>query len=815
MQKRQSIVLFLFASLFLVSGAAGLAYQIVWERLLELFFGVSMVSVTLIVGAFMAGLGIGSLVGGRVARRVKNTLLVYGLLELGIAAFGLVSRPLIFWIGQKTAGSPYALVFLISFAILLIPTTLMGMTLPFLTQSFVRRIETSGSVIGILYGINTLGAAFGTVLAGYVLIGAYGFDGATTIAVAMNAIVGLCAVVLGRWQGRGVQLSESEPPASAPAIRWGYKTILASSFLVGFIGLGFEMLWIRILHIVNKNTAYSFPSILFIFLLGLALGGYIFGRQADKSRNPILLFCKLEMTGAILATFTLLFFWWSLRYNPPWIQNFFETQKPALPFVKVQHDLLFSKRLLLATLWDYFLPILILVLPASLVQGGGLPVLDRIAINNPALAGRRVGDIHLANIIGSVAGTLVISFILLPGVGSEWTLKLLALLTVSFLAFYVLGLKGEKFSEKPNKLFQHVILSRVAAKNLRFSREILAEKGDSSLPTVTQNDIQDSFHPNSKEGSKRDLLQLAGFGFTLLLGITLTPGQGQFYTRLYETGMQQEAVISESGDSVLALTYLPGSGKQEGLFWIGGEVNSFFPPEGIYETRALACAGASEPQRVLVIGFGGGYTTLFFKAIPGVDQIVVVELLSDIAPFLTENLESVRVTLEDPRVTYIVDDGRRYLNASPDEKFDLIAIDPLREHTAGHNNLYSEEAMQIYLEHLSPGGVLCAWMREDRVIPHTIIRVFPYADQFANELVIASNAPISYNSDYMDSIASEYRMFTDGLYVNGLPAYPSTQAALSSLLADQGDILESEKNTPYLTDLKPWLEYYLLSEPIK
>ena len=196
MQKRQSIVLILFASLFLVSGAAGLVYQIVWERLLGLFFGVTMVSITLIVGAFMAGLGLGSLIGGRLARQVKNTLLVYGLLEIGIAAFGVVSQPLIFWIGERTAGSSYLLVFLFSFLILLIPTTLMGMTLPLLTQSFVHRVETSGGVIGILYGINTLGAAVGSALAGYVLVGIFGFDGTIFIAVAMNAIVGLFAVVL-------------------------------------------------------------------------------------------------------------------------------------------------------------------------------------------------------------------------------------------------------------------------------------------------------------------------------------------------------------------------------------------------------------------------------------------------------------------------------------------------------------------------------------------------------------------------------------------------------------------------------------------
>ena len=216
-----------------------------------------------------------------------------------------------------------------------------------------------------------------------------------------------------------------------------------------------------------------------------------------------------------------------------------------------------------------------------------------------------------------------------------------------------------------------------------------------------------------------------------------------------------------------------------------------------------------------MIGFGGGYTTLFFKAIPSVDQIVVVELLGDIKPFLNANLESARVTLADPRVTYIVDDGRRYLNAFPDEKFDLIAIDPLREHFAGHNNLYSEEALGLYLDHLSPGGVLCAWMKEDRIVPHTVARVFPYADLYLNELMIGSNVPITYNQAYMEGIASEYRMFVDKLYVDGLPDYPTTEAALSGLIADQDDILEAEKNTLYLTDLKPWLEYYLLRKPLK
>jgi predicted membrane-bound spermidine synthase len=617
---KMPLFLYLFAALFLVSGAAGLIYEIAWQRLLEQHFGVTMTSVTLIVSAYMAGLGIGSLVGGRIAVNLKSTLLVYGILEIGIALFGVISPNVIYWIGQSMAGSPYVLVFLMSFLVLLIPTFLMGMTLPLLTQSFVDRVETSGRVIGVLYGINTLGAAIGSALAGYLLIGFFGLDGTIYIAVLLNAIVGLCAFLLSPWRRIQTIPSETSQPANSPTVALGYRTILLSSFLVGFLGLGFEILWIRVLLIVNKNTAYSFPSILCIFLLGLALGGAVWGRKADSSANPALLFCKLEMIGAAVAAFTFLAFWLSLQWDVSLIGNFFETQKPSIPFIRIDREWLFSKRVLLANLSDYFLPIFVLVLPASLVLGGGLPVLDRLSINNPLLSGRRVGDIHLANIFGSVAGTFVTSFILLPAMGSEVTLKLFALSTFLFPAFYFLD-------------------------------EIRKKSGQNHSSLIF-------------------------IGSILLIGVILLPGRGEFYTRLYASGSEQEVIISESGDSVLALTYEPDSARKTGLLWIGGEINSFFPPKALYESRAMVCAGASTPKRILVIGFGGGYITMFFQSIPDVKEIVIVELFEDLSPFLRENQESARATLEDARITYIVDDGRRYLNAFPEEKFDLIPLIP-------------------------------------------------------------------------------------------------------------------------------------------
>jgi predicted membrane-bound spermidine synthase len=680
-------------------------------------------------------------------------------LEIGIALFGLVSPNVIVWIGQATAGAPYVLVFLISFAILLIPTTLMGMTLPLLTQSFVDRVEVSGRIIGLLYGINTLGAALGALLAGYVLIGFYGFDGTVYIAVLLNGLVGLSAFLLSRWQFALAAEAESAQRTSPANIVWGYKTILLSSFLVGFIGLGFEMLWIRILLIVNKNTAYAFPSILFVFLLGLALGGYFWGRKADTSSNPVALFCKIELSGAVVAALTFLLFAFSLQYHPSWIENFAQTQKPLLPFYEADKQFFFSKRVLLANLWGYFLPILILVLPASLVMGGGLPVLDRLSINNPLLSGRRVGDIHLANIIGSVAGSLAISFLLLPTIGSEWTMKLLVLSMFFFPAFYLLS--------------------------------------KAQMPSISKQD-----------------LSLISLGLIALVGIFLLPSRGEFYNHLYSYGTGQVALISESGDSVLALTYDSASNGKSGWFWIGGEINSLFPVAGIYEERALVCAGASRPKRILIIGFGGGFSTLFYKSISDVDEIVVVELLSDIAPFLRRNLDSARMALSDPRITYLVDDGRRYLNSFPDETFDLISIDPLRVHTAGHNNLYSEEALKIYRDHLTPNGILCAWMDEHHAIPHTTAQVFPYVDQYRNELMVASNRPIVYQTEYMGRVAASYADLTGELYGPTVSIHLDPLKGFGFFQRDQSQILSDERHRPILRDMNPRLEYYFFVKPV-
>jgi predicted membrane-bound spermidine synthase len=747
----------IFTALFLISGAAGLIYEIIWERLLELYFGVTMTSITLIVSAYMAGLGLGSLFGGRLAQKLKSPLSTYGLLEIGIGLFGLISPILLNWIGRSTAGSPYWLVFILSFAFLLAPTFLMGTTLPLLSQAFINRVEKSGQVVGLLYGINTLGAAFGCLLAGYVLIGKFGFDGASLVAVAFNIGVGLAAILASRWIIFPPPNPATQSTTRNTSTYWIYRQILFTSFLVGFIGLGFEMLWIRILHIINKNTSYGFASILFVFLIGLAIGGYYWGRRADSAPDPEKLFWQVEIGVGIIASLVFLSLWISINTNMPFpgLSDFWFMQKPVPPFVAVNDVFVFSRRQLLFSLFTYFLPILVIVLPASFIMGGGLPILDRIAINSPEVAGRKVGDIHLANIIGSVFGSLIISFWMLPNLGTEWTHKALVLLGLTFPVFY--------FIRKSNHLFR-----------------------DPASATV--------------------ILATVALLFFL-------PGKGQLYPRLFETMTGDQAITLESSDSVITLT-LDSTSKPNWL-WIGGETNSFYPPDGTYESRGILCAGASQPKRVLIIGMGGGVAARFFQTIPDIQEIVIVELMTDLGDLLYDNVELTRPVFDDPRIRYIADDGRRYLYAHPNDKFDIIFADPLRWYSSGHNNLYSLEAMQLYQAHLTENGVFCAYVDQPHALPFTIAQVFPEADQFAFRTVIASNQQIQYNLTYMESIKQNYVTDMSNILKPGTEKKLSPKYLLSEFLRDREQIISDEKESPILSDLKPELEYYFFNPPIK
>ncbi len=755
---------YIISTLFFLSGASGLIFQTVWVRLLEIFFGVTLVAITLIVSSYMAGLGIGTLIGGRLASKLSNSkqnIKAYGVVQLGIALFGFLSPQLIDWVGRNTAGSSYALVFILSFLLMVIPTMLMGMTLPFLVQAFNLEIKETGKTIGFLYGINTLGAAFGALLAGFWLIGFFGFGGAIIVAVSCNFLAGIGALYLHQTihfqsgKDRVSDLDEAEKPQTT----WNFKTVWLSAFLVGFIGMGFEMLWIRFLGIISKNTAYTFPGILFVYLFAYALGGWLLGRKSDKCKDPIAFFCRLELTIGIVTAACFLIAW-SLINLPsfqPIIQGNFNRIQQANPlpvYVSALKDeitevLVFSRRHLFIESIKFFAPIILMVFPTAFLMGGSLPILDRIAIEKAEESGRRVSDIHLSNVIGSVLGTLLTSFIFLPLFGSELTQKLLSLITLTF--FFLLFIHNKKILWKKQVAFPILLISLVF----------------------------------------------------------LLPGKGSFYTRFYQLITKNtHVIIDESGDALLSLTFSDGFEEADGL-WIGGIQNSYFPSNGEYERSALTCAAAVKPKKVLIIGFGGGNTAKFFGSLPGVEKIVVVELVEELGQFLSEHIGTVDEFLKDPRVEYIIDDGRRYLYANPNETFDLIFIDPMWSYQAGHNNLYSEEAITLYQSHLVDSGIFCSWTNEGHFIPKTIASIFDFSDNFS-DFIVSGNSPMNYDVDYMNEV---YESF-----VKSLPEEVRTRSLkmmepeliVNGRISDRERTLLNNIGVPVLKDMNPWLEYFFI-----
>src|SRR5437773_4127257 len=272
---------------FFVSGISALVYQIAWQRILALHSGVGIYSIAMIVAAFMAGLGAGSHMGGVLSARVSraSALRIFAALELGIAAFGAASSWIYYdWLYVR-AGWLYAPPWraaLLHLASFLIPTGLMGMSLPFLVRAMVGDVAGAGRTIGFLYGINMLGASAGAWLTPWVLIRYLGIRGAIGIAAAGNVSAGLAALALYAWlrpreanryepsePSAGRTASSAPSASSPPRSLFLWIGLYASS---GFCALALEIVWFRLIDVAVKSRAYTFGTVLAIYLLGAAAG---------------------------------------------------------------------------------------------------------------------------------------------------------------------------------------------------------------------------------------------------------------------------------------------------------------------------------------------------------------------------------------------------------------------------------------------------------------------------------------------------------------------------------------------------------------
>lgn len=281
----------LLAGLFLVSGFSALIYQVVWQRSLYRVFGVHIESVTVVVTAFMLGLGVGSMVGGALIRRFPDRAATWFVLcEMGIGLFGLASLPLIEWVGTFASGGDLLKETLAVLGLLFFPTFLMGATLPILVVHVDRRVQNLGQSVGLLYGLNTLGSAMAAPFTSDVLFVLGGLRDAVHVAAGLNLAVALGVITLVRPRE---PLHRGEEPSSDSPIRWslspGLVTLLAAAS--GYLALSQEIVWMRLVSHMSGGRPHVFAHVLGALLAGMAFGAHYGGRECARSfpfyRHPL------------------------------------------------------------------------------------------------------------------------------------------------------------------------------------------------------------------------------------------------------------------------------------------------------------------------------------------------------------------------------------------------------------------------------------------------------------------------------------------------------------------------------------------------
>ena len=408
---------------FFASGFAALLCQIVWQRMLGIFAGSDTVSASLVVGAFLAGLGLGSIVGAKVADRLtpRAALAGFALAEAGVAAFALLSKAFLYdLLATGLAGivDAPAAIFALCFAGLALPTTLMGLSLPLLARAVATSLGPVAERVGRLYGLNTLGAGIGALLGGWVLVGALGFVGTLAVAAVSNLGAAALALTLRRAAPAGAAAAATHAPvqpgaAAAAGPVGGLPLWCALVFVSGYVIVALEIVWVRVLGQIGTFHAYLFPTVLGVFLIADGLGIALASRLVRRIADPRPAFFVAQAGGFAIAAATLLLAWWAV---PAW---------PLVELLSVD-----AERVNLRAFAAMLALSAIVVGPAAFAIGMTFPFVQRAVQQDLSRVGERVGWVQLANIAGNAAGAIVTGLVGLHLLGTAGTLRMLAALSV-------------------------------------------------------------------------------------------------------------------------------------------------------------------------------------------------------------------------------------------------------------------------------------------------------------------------------------------------------------------------------------------------
>lgn len=680
---------------FFASGMSSLVYQVVWVRELVLVFGATTFAVSTVLTSFMGGLALGSYYFGRRSETVARPLRLYGLLEIGIGLYGLAvpfifaALPTIYQSFWRSLQLPFFALSIVRFVfatlVLIVPTALMGATLPVLASFYARDSVRIGLRVGSLYALNTFGAVLGAAATGFVLIPAVGMNATTTTAAAINILLGVVALTLSRRiEGRrslaeGAPELADGPPVSPKSVRSLDKeasrreiaTVIAGFAVSGFVALSYEVIWSRVLSLIIGSSVYAFSIMLTTFLIGLAGGAAIAARLVDRIRRPVQTFALIEVGIGLTSLIGAYLF-------------------DDLPYVFVQLYRWVDSSAFGLLLFARFLIASFVIIVPTFLLGSLFPLVVRI-ISSGKLAratGRTVGDAYAANTVGAIAGSFASGFILIPWLGLLGSMRLCVALNFVVAGITFVGCGYQRGEGRGQRRRITTAFGAAASVLLIITAVVIEPPWD---PEIMSSAVY-RYAPSLTDKSRQ---QLSDY---------LKHGQGE--TIFYKEGITATVAVQQQGGGRV----LKVNGKPEAS--TAGDM----PTQILIGTLPLLVRERTDD--VLLIGLGSGVTLGSVEQFP-VKRVTCVELEPAVIE-ASHHFEDVNNhPLDDPRLRLVSNDGRNFIYTT-DEKFDVIVSEPSNPWVTGVANLFTLEYFKRGAERLKEDGLFSQWLQIYEMAPEDV-----------------------------------------------------------------------------------------------
>lgn len=704
----------LFYLLPFVSGATALIYEITWAKMLALTFGSTTLSAAAVIAGFMGGMGIGAWLYHLVYDRSQRPLVLYGLLEIGIAVTTALLSLTFYWLPEIFAqlsaswGSGPVLTlarFVSVFVLLLVPAALMGATFPALCTVMIRSARGVDRHLGMIYGVNTLGAAFGVVFAGMVLIERVGLSTSVSVANGLNILIALAAFALNRTAlGRRSSNKESAGETTIPT-DLSRRVIGVVLFVSGFTTLGYEIVWFRTSRYIFGNSTYALTTVLFVFLAGLGLGSMLL-RWTTKRPSPERDLMTCQCAIAVLAIATIGAFLWVV-------------QSPSIR----EHVSIFSHTVKATVWWKRLLVqsgiATAMMLPATIFMGLSFPLASRLFLGDVKKLGNRLGGAYFLANLGSIGGSILGAVLLLPHLGTIGGTKFLAILNLCVAAWIGLFLRRQ---------------SKVVSFPLMVTA--IATVGGTLL-------IPNSFHfvgclKEHKTSYDIEFVEEGDLATVQVLADRQNPDRRMMAIDGYSIGLSASFKGHPIHGKQLFLAHLPM----------------------VLDTRI---------RKTLNVGLGSASTLYTLASYPQIETLDCVEINEPVVH--ASRLFEESSVLDDLRTNIVVDDAVHYLLQSQN-KYDLIISDGKQQISfSGNAILLSQEFYQLSLDHLLDQGLFIQWIptgilaNDMRIHVRTACAVFPHVNVFFyppdSAIMVASIEPLSNRPRMSDADFNETRTGKD------------------------------------------------------